>query len=41
MIDEVNTTVKVAVLLWTLWWRRNKKCWHGNIPTVFEVTRRA
>ncbi|MCI03939.1 putative ribonuclease H protein [Trifolium medium] len=43
MIDEVNSTVmpKVAVMLWTLWWRRNQKCWQEKIPSVFEVTRRA
>jgi hypothetical protein len=43
MIDEVNTIVmlKVVALLWTLWWRRNKKCWQEKIPTVFKVTRRA
>ncbi|GAU16043.1 hypothetical protein TSUD_339140 [Trifolium subterraneum] len=31
----------MAMLLWMLWWRRNKKCWNDKNSTVFEVTRRA
>jgi hypothetical protein len=25
------------MLLMTLWWRRNKKCWHAKFPTIFYV----
>jgi hypothetical protein len=36
-----NTMSKIAMLLWTLWWRRNKKCWNEKMPTIFEVIRRS
>ncbi|PNY12847.1 60S ribosomal protein l23 [Trifolium pratense] len=32
---------RITMILWTLWWRRNQRCWHDKIPTIFEVTRRA
>jgi hypothetical protein len=38
---ETNTMSKIAMLLWTIWWRQNKKYWNDKMPTVFEVNRRA
>ncbi|MCH92466.1 60S ribosomal protein L23 [Trifolium medium] len=32
---------RITMILWTLWWRRNQRCWHDKIPTIFEVIRRA
>jgi hypothetical protein len=31
---------KIAILLGTLWWRRNKKSWNEKLPTIFEVIRK-
>jgi hypothetical protein len=43
MIEKFDnsTMSKIAMLLWTLWWRRNKKCWNEKLPTIFEVIRRS
>ncbi|PNY10313.1 pentatricopeptide repeat-containing protein, partial [Trifolium pratense] len=38
---ELETMSKIAMMLWTIWWRRNKKCWKDRSPTIFEVRRRA
>jgi hypothetical protein len=29
------------MILWTIWWRRNQKCWNNKLRTTFEVSRRA
>jgi hypothetical protein len=29
------------MIFWTLWWRRNQRCWNDKIPTIFEVICRA
>jgi hypothetical protein len=43
MIDEVDADkmVRITMILWTLWWRRNQRCWNDKIPTIFEVIRQA
>ncbi|XP_045829124.1 uncharacterized protein LOC123920841 [Trifolium pratense] len=43
MIEKIEhvTMSKIAMMLWTIWWRRNKKCWQDRSPTIFEVKRRA
>jgi hypothetical protein len=39
MLEEVNGAIfsQISMLLMTLWWRRNKKCWHAKFPTIFYV----
>jgi ribonuclease HI len=39
-VEEENMT-KIAMILWSLWWRRNQKCWNDKLQPIFEVTRRA
>jgi hypothetical protein len=43
MLEEINpkAMARITMLLWTIWWRRNQRCWKEKIPTVFEVIRRA
>ncbi|MCH90678.1 ribonuclease H protein, partial [Trifolium medium] len=43
MIAEIDTEAmaRITMLLWTIWWRRNQRCWQEKIPTIFEVCRRA
>jgi hypothetical protein len=43
MIEKIEpvTMSKIAMMLWTIWWRRNQKCWQDRSPTTFEVKRRA
>jgi ribonuclease HI len=43
MIDELDGNImsQIAMLLWTVWWRRHQTCWNEKTPTVFEVIRRA
>jgi hypothetical protein len=38
---DSNTMSQIAMLLWTIWWRRNQICWNDKTPIVFEVIRRA
>ncbi|GAU48919.1 hypothetical protein TSUD_301740 [Trifolium subterraneum] len=38
---DSKSMAQVAMLLWTLWWRRNQLCWNDKLPSVFEVRRRA
>jgi ribonuclease HI len=38
-LDNKNMTV-VAMMMWSLWWRRNQKCWNDNLPTVHATIRR-
>jgi hypothetical protein len=41
--DEVETEVmsRIAMLMWTIWWMRNQKCWNDQLPTtVFHFIRR-
>ncbi|GAU42765.1 hypothetical protein TSUD_239280 [Trifolium subterraneum] len=38
---EDESMAKIVMILWTLWWRRNQKCWNEKTPYVLEVTRRA
>jgi hypothetical protein len=33
--------VKITMLLWTIWWCRNQRCWQEKLPTIFEVCRSA
>jgi hypothetical protein len=39
MIDEVDADkmARITMILLTLWWRRNQRCWNDTIPTIFEV----
>jgi hypothetical protein len=43
MITEVEADkmARIIMMLWTLWWRRNQRCWNDKIPTIFDVLRRA
>jgi hypothetical protein len=43
MLEEINkdNMAKIVMFLWALWWRRNTKCWHDKIPTIFYVIRGA
>jgi hypothetical protein len=43
LIEELDskTMERVCMILWTIWWRRNQKCWNNKLPTTFEVSRRA
>ncbi|MCH84616.1 60S ribosomal protein L23 [Trifolium medium] len=43
MIEEVDKDklARITMILWSLWWRRNQKCWNDKIPTIFDVIRRA
>jgi hypothetical protein len=43
MINELdnNSMSTVAMVLWSLWWRRNQKCWNESLPTVVETVRRS
>jgi hypothetical protein len=43
MMEELNGNdfSHLVMIMWTLWWRRNQKCWHEKIPTIYEVIRRA
>jgi ribonuclease HI len=36
-----STMSQIAMLLWSIWWRRKQTCWNEKTPTVFEVIRRA
>ncbi|GAU13372.1 hypothetical protein TSUD_175240 [Trifolium subterraneum] len=38
---EDESMAKIVMILWTLWWRRNQKCWNEKTLSVLEVTRRA
>jgi hypothetical protein len=38
---DSNTMSQIAMLLWTIWWRRNQICWNDKTPIVFEVIGRA
>jgi hypothetical protein len=38
---ESQTVATIVMVLWTIWWRCNKKCWNDQIPHVFYVLRRA
>jgi hypothetical protein len=42
IMEEINATnlAPLAMLVWNIWWRRNKKCWHEKLPIVHEVIRR-
>jgi hypothetical protein len=39
-IDD-ESMAKILMMFWTLWWRRNQKCYNDKIPTIFDITRRA
>jgi hypothetical protein len=43
IMEEINATNldHLAMLVWNIWWRRNQKCWHENLPTFHVVVRRA
>jgi hypothetical protein len=43
MLEELENDkmAKIAMVLWTLWWKRNHKCWHDRNPSNFEILRRA
>ncbi|MCI08917.1 hypothetical protein A2U01_0029999, partial [Trifolium medium] len=43
MIDEVDSDrmARITMIHWTLWWRRNQRCWNDKTPTILEVIRRA
>jgi hypothetical protein len=43
MLEELENDkmAKIAMVLWTLRWKRNHKCWHDRNPSNFEVLRRA
>jgi hypothetical protein len=43
IMEEINATnlTHLAMLIWNIWWMRNQKCWHENLPRVHEVIRRA
>jgi ribonuclease HI len=43
LLDKIDSDkmAKITMILWTLWWRRNQKCWHDKVPTIVEVLRRA
>jgi ribonuclease HI len=43
LLEKLDSTMmaSVAMVLWTVWWRRNQKCWNNNFPPTFEVIRRA
>jgi hypothetical protein len=36
---ELKTMGKIAMVLWTAWWRREQKCWNDQLTTVFYVLR--
>lgn len=38
---ELKIVSRIAMVLWTIWWRRNQKCWNDQVPTAFYVIRRA
>ncbi|GAU26181.1 hypothetical protein TSUD_354030 [Trifolium subterraneum] len=38
---DKDKMARIAMILWTLWWRRNQRCWKNKIPTIFEAIRRA
>ncbi|PNY05514.1 hypothetical protein L195_g001966 [Trifolium pratense] len=41
MIDDLdlNTISRIVMVMWTIWWRRNKKCWNKQMPTVIRHAR--
>jgi hypothetical protein len=43
LIEELDskTMERVCMILWTIWWRRNQKCWNNKLRTPFEFSRRA
>jgi hypothetical protein len=43
MLEEIDleAMAKITMLLWTMWWRRNQRCWQEKLPTIFEVYRMA
>jgi hypothetical protein len=42
MLEELNSDdfSHIVMILWTLWWRRNQKCWKEKFPSIYEVIRR-
>ncbi|GAU30386.1 hypothetical protein TSUD_57980 [Trifolium subterraneum] len=38
MMEELNGNdfSYMVMIMWTLWWRRNQKCWQENFPTIYE-----
>jgi hypothetical protein len=36
---ELKTVSRITMVLWTIWWRRNQKCWNDQVPNVFYVLR--
>jgi hypothetical protein len=43
MLEELEATVlqHIAMLMWSIWWKRNQVYWQGKLPTTYEVNRRA
>ncbi|GAU30366.1 hypothetical protein TSUD_57770 [Trifolium subterraneum] len=43
MLDEMNvdTLSRIVMIMWTIWWRRNQKCWNEQLLPVNNVIRRA
>jgi hypothetical protein len=39
--QESKTVARISMVLWTIWWRRNQKCWNDQLPTVSIVIWRA
>jgi hypothetical protein len=38
---EPNTVARISMILWTIWWKRNQKCWNDQILPAFIVVQRA
>jgi ribonuclease HI len=43
MIEEIEHAdmAKITMLLWSIWWRRNQRCWQNKVPSALDVIRRA
>jgi hypothetical protein len=39
--QESKTVARISMVLWTIWWQRNQKCWNNQLPTMSTVIRRA
>jgi hypothetical protein len=39
--QESNTVARISMILWTIWWKRNQKCWNDQLLPAFIVVQRA
>ncbi|KAK2371264.1 hypothetical protein QL285_084234 [Trifolium repens] len=43
MIEEIEPAAmaRITMLLWSIWWRRNRRCWQDKVLSAVDVIRRA